>query len=315
MSAVVSLDDYAARINDAHARAQRDAVSAVEHACQAGTLLIAAKATVAHGRWLPWLRDNFAFSERTAQGYMRLAERLPSLEKRNQVADFERLGVKRALRELATPLKAALDAPDTIAPSFDEDDRDDELPVLKEFFAATQFLEAQMDGQFDGRDLRLGKRWLNAKLRNKCGVPGIVDFLLTAEDEYKPIPMLRLCSAQDLADALEALAPVATRDARVAIDTRTTGLKKVSDIAKLVEVLAASDCGAILTEIDHRSTIDDDTFAAEFEVTRQRFVRTTEARMEAIEVVQAKQSRKEFASINEYAAAFDAANTLPEVAP
>jgi len=47
---------------------------ATERAIGAGKLLIEAKDSLKHGQWLPWLKANFAFSERTAQRYIRLAE-------------------------------------------------------------------------------------------------------------------------------------------------------------------------------------------------------------------------------------------------
>jgi hypothetical protein len=46
---------------------------ALGHAIRAGELLIAAKAQVKHGEWLPWLSGCFPGSERTAQRYMSLA--------------------------------------------------------------------------------------------------------------------------------------------------------------------------------------------------------------------------------------------------
>jgi hypothetical protein len=46
---------------------------ALQHAVLVGEKLIEAKSLVIHGQWLPWLRENFADSERTAQLYMRLA--------------------------------------------------------------------------------------------------------------------------------------------------------------------------------------------------------------------------------------------------
>lgn len=77
----------------------------MNHALRCGDLLIKAKATVQHGHWLPWLRQNIAFSERTAQGYMRIAQRYSSLQKRDSVAD---LGVRGVLKELATPRRHAM---------------------------------------------------------------------------------------------------------------------------------------------------------------------------------------------------------------
>jgi hypothetical protein len=47
--------------------------SVVEMALAAGDDLIEAKARLSHGEWLPWLREHFPLSERTAQDWMRLA--------------------------------------------------------------------------------------------------------------------------------------------------------------------------------------------------------------------------------------------------
>jgi len=83
-----------------HAAFETALGQALEHAFRAGELLIEAKALVPHGGWLRWLEENFAGSERTAQGYMQLAsESDPRL-----VAD---LGVRGALAALAAPTTPA----------------------------------------------------------------------------------------------------------------------------------------------------------------------------------------------------------------
>src|SRR5262249_33724498 len=58
------------------------------------------KARVAHGAWLPWVREHCRFAERTVQGYMRLARELPKLDgaKAQHVAD---LPYREAIRALA----------------------------------------------------------------------------------------------------------------------------------------------------------------------------------------------------------------------
>jgi 16S rRNA G966 N2-methylase RsmD len=50
----------------------------VEHAIRAGDALVAVKAQLKHGEWLPWLDANFDGSERTARVYMQLAKRQTS---------------------------------------------------------------------------------------------------------------------------------------------------------------------------------------------------------------------------------------------
>jgi hypothetical protein len=91
------LADIAARINEAHDRANASAQSAIEAAMEAGYLLIQAKAEVGHGRWLPWLKANTSVSKRTAQVYMKLARDLP---KSAMIAD---LTLNGALKLLGTP--------------------------------------------------------------------------------------------------------------------------------------------------------------------------------------------------------------------
>jgi hypothetical protein len=86
----------AARIRAEHEAAQSAMRSVVIHAIEAGKLLMEAKALVGHGNWLVWLEENCGFSERTAQGYMRLARLDPT--KAQRVAD---LSLREALKALA----------------------------------------------------------------------------------------------------------------------------------------------------------------------------------------------------------------------
>jgi hypothetical protein len=68
------LPALAAEIRKAHADVQEAAKTAAERAIEAGHALIEAKELVRHGEWLPWLRENCALAERTAQLYMRIAK-------------------------------------------------------------------------------------------------------------------------------------------------------------------------------------------------------------------------------------------------
>ena len=90
-----SLVDLAARINEAHHLAMHHASEAIVQAIACGQMLLEAKSKAGHGQWLPWLRQNVTFGERSAQGYMRLAERAPKLSEATTIRD--------ALKELATP--------------------------------------------------------------------------------------------------------------------------------------------------------------------------------------------------------------------
>jgi hypothetical protein len=101
----------AARINEAHRRAVEHVAAAgehivcsVEHALTCGELLLKAKAEVPHGQWLPWLRANVTFSERSAQGYMEVAREHRSNPQR--VAD---MSLRRMLKTLRTPARAKIE--------------------------------------------------------------------------------------------------------------------------------------------------------------------------------------------------------------
>jgi hypothetical protein len=93
------LPTLAEEINEAHELAMQHASAAVMHGVKVGQLLLEAKDTVPHGKWLPWLRENVAFSERTAQAYMRVADKTPP-EIRNGAADFS---LRKALRYISGP--------------------------------------------------------------------------------------------------------------------------------------------------------------------------------------------------------------------
>jgi hypothetical protein len=81
---VPHLAKLAARINAEHHQAETALRAGLQHAKNAGELLIKAKEQCRHGEWLPWLRANVEFSERTAQAYMRVAKRWEELEAKAQ---------------------------------------------------------------------------------------------------------------------------------------------------------------------------------------------------------------------------------------
>jgi Protein of unknown function (DUF3102) len=120
-----SLTDLGDRINEAHIRAIEHAGKALGHAIACGEMLLEAKAKVPHGQWLPWLRKNITCGERSAQGYMRIAKRVPD-PIRNGVAD---LSVRDALQYLATPRREMMKALDAELDAWSAQSRAAQQPV------------------------------------------------------------------------------------------------------------------------------------------------------------------------------------------
>jgi hypothetical protein len=97
----------AAQINQAHDMASRSAQAAISHAIAVGEGLIEAKALVGHGEWLPWLSENFDFSERTAQKYIRLAKHRDEVQSNTKETSY--LAIDEALKHIgkANPQRVA----------------------------------------------------------------------------------------------------------------------------------------------------------------------------------------------------------------
>lgn len=77
MSAMISIPTVE-QINLEHQLANSKASEAVQHATNCGLLLLQVKASLNHGEWLPWLKQQqesgaIGFSHMTATKYMRLA--------------------------------------------------------------------------------------------------------------------------------------------------------------------------------------------------------------------------------------------------
>jgi Protein of unknown function (DUF3102) len=100
-----NLDNLAARIRSEHLAAKLAARKTLEHAIQAGELLLEAKRLVGHGHWGDWLLDHCDVSERTAQGYMRLARNQAALASNPQSPAL--LTIDQALEALAKPNERA----------------------------------------------------------------------------------------------------------------------------------------------------------------------------------------------------------------
>lgn len=91
-------------INAEHLACLRHRTAYIEHARRCGELLIAAKAKMPHGSWLPWLRANCgAIKVRQLQKYTRLAEGWPAIEAAasNAAHGAHSLSINEALQLLA----------------------------------------------------------------------------------------------------------------------------------------------------------------------------------------------------------------------
>ena len=68
------LKTLAEKANEAHRQAQSAARQEIQHAIEAGKLLLKAKEAVGHGNFTKWVEENFEGSSRQATRYMRLAK-------------------------------------------------------------------------------------------------------------------------------------------------------------------------------------------------------------------------------------------------
>lgn len=66
-----------------------------------GEKLLIAKSQCQHGEWLPWLKDNFGWSDRTARNFMQTADAFGKSETVSNLADLSIDA--RALYFLAAP--------------------------------------------------------------------------------------------------------------------------------------------------------------------------------------------------------------------
>lgn len=122
---MLSLSRLAVDILEAHHAFIATATSALEHAKQAGELLIEAKNQLPHGEWLPWLEAHCPnLSPRRAQGYMRIAREWPRLL---EVAANTKRDSLLPIRDALTILADEWTDPDELgAGGADDDDKDDD---------------------------------------------------------------------------------------------------------------------------------------------------------------------------------------------
>jgi hypothetical protein len=97
---VAELDSLARRINEEHQAFVGSFKKTAEHGIRAGELLAAAKAKCKHGEWLPWIRENFEGSTRSAQVYRQMFNKREEI--RSKYAGSAHLSISGALKEITS---------------------------------------------------------------------------------------------------------------------------------------------------------------------------------------------------------------------
>jgi hypothetical protein len=98
-------------IMEAHDRFEALARNALEHARQAGALLLEAKEDVGHGNFLKWLDDHVPLRKRTVERYMRVAQKWDEIVAKSNASSVTHLSMVEALELISTPRPAAGDEP------------------------------------------------------------------------------------------------------------------------------------------------------------------------------------------------------------
>lgn len=105
----VDLQTIAQQIADEHEACSAAARQSLQHAMRCGDLLLQAKRECGHGKFSPWLADNFPGSKRTAQVYMRLAKNRATVEAKS--AESALLSIDEAVKLLAEPKGPQIEIP------------------------------------------------------------------------------------------------------------------------------------------------------------------------------------------------------------
>lgn len=100
---------------------------------------------------------------------------------------------------------------------------------------------------------------------------------------YEPLPLLRLVPSYELCEAIEKLAPVATRKCTFTIQVSRP--KYAALLVTQAELFAGRFIGELLEEIEHREEIDDATYAAEYETVRVQLLERAQRRLSALDAV------------------------------
>lgn len=251
-------------INAEHERAYGKAREALEHARRAGELLLQAKAGMQHGEWLPWLTAHCSFSERTAQGYMRLARDWDKLQSKSAtVAD---LGLRDALDLLAAPQSAE---PESV-----------ELPTAgSDWETLWAWAGRQVAAPLNDFDRENALTLIPSKIHRQLGIRAEIAW--TLEEHEKGLPMLRLCDVEDLMPPLFALADVINGKRFLRFDDALSP-DSLTGLCACVTLVAQREIGLIVDEFGQRRKLykrDDGTRIYE---DRKRILGDFQAKLDAL---------------------------------
>ncbi len=98
---VLGLEALAAQINAEHRACEASLSRGLEHALNAGRLLLEAKTRLKHGGWLKWVREQCTMPPRLVQKYMQLARAWPGLQEAN-APRVAHLSFREALKLVGT---------------------------------------------------------------------------------------------------------------------------------------------------------------------------------------------------------------------
>lgn len=102
-------------INERHAKMDRLAKDALENAIRIGELLTNEKDKCKHGEWLPWIKANVQFSDRTANTYMRLFANKDKFEGASNIAQAYRLTIPKVSSDVSLSNEAKKNGKDGYA--------------------------------------------------------------------------------------------------------------------------------------------------------------------------------------------------------
>jgi hypothetical protein len=264
------LADLAARIKTEHGASELALKRGLDHAIACGRLLMEAKTLVPHGHWLPWLREHCGIPERSVQRYMELGAYAADTKSAN-LADLAVAGAANAVDGEMLAHQTGIN-------------RDFDLiaETLSGAFIAQDFV----DDSFD---------WIRTKLLRQLRVPAIASWCFQmARMTANGRPALRLCPWNELAEAAEALAPIAKRfppgkkatDLNIPIKFDATSFESMGAMRRAinqVEVLAAWMLGRVFREMESREHISDEQYANEWDETHQHVMARLDEKLGALE--------------------------------